>query len=91
MCVTAVLDAAPCQCFSPGGINTVSPGLIAREGIEETWPSGVTRWLATAPLGRMGRGSDVADACVFLASPMASFITGHDLVVDGGVSAHPTW
>jgi NAD(P)-dependent dehydrogenase (short-subunit alcohol dehydrogenase family) len=79
--------------YGPRGIrvNTVSPGLIHRDGIEETWPDGVGRWLRAAPLGRLGRGSDVADACVFLASPMASFITGHDLVVDGGMSAHPTW
>ncbi len=79
--------------YGPRGVrvNTVSPGLIAREGIEEGWPAGVARWLAAAPLGRLGLGSDVADACVFLASPMASFITGHDLVVDGGMSAHPTW
>jgi len=79
--------------YGPQGVrvNTVSPGLIHRDGIEDGWPSGVRRWLAAAPLGRLGQGSDVADACVFLASPMASFITGHDLVVDGGMSAHPTW
>ena len=79
--------------YGPRGVrvNTVSPGLIHRAGIEATWPSGVARWLAAAPLGRLGQGSDVADACVFLASPMAAFITGHDLVVDGGMSAHPTW
>jgi len=79
--------------YGPRGIrvNTVSPGLIHRDGIEESWPDGVGRWLRAVPLGRLGRGSDVADACVFLASPMASFITGHDLVVDGGVSVRPTW
>mgnify|MGYP002662014654 CR=1 FL=1 len=42
------------------------------------------------PMNRLGRPEDVADACVFLASPLASWITGHDLVVDGGVSARPT-
>ncbi len=79
--------------YGPRGIrvNTVSPGLIHRGGLEEAWPEGVQRWLRAAPLGRLGQGSDVAAACVFLASPMASFITGHDLVVDGGVSAHPSW
>lgn len=79
--------------YGPQGIrvNTVSPGLIHRDGLEEAWPEGVGRWLRAAPLGRLGQGSDVANACVFLASPMASFISGHDLVVDGGVSTHPTW
>lgn len=52
---------------------------------------GVRRWREAAAVGRLGRPEDVGDACVFLASPLASWITGHDLVVDGGVSARPTW
>ncbi|MFF7970371.1 SDR family oxidoreductase [Streptomyces sp. NPDC007905] len=79
--------------YGPHGIrvNSVSPGLIDREGLAEAWPDGVRRWLRAVPAGRLGRARDVADACVFLASPLASWITGHDLVVDGGVSARPTW
>ncbi|MET9964760.1 SDR family NAD(P)-dependent oxidoreductase [Streptomyces sp. NPDC006356] len=72
-------------------VNSVSPGLIDREGLGEAWPDGVRRWRAAAPAGRLGRPEDVGDACVFLASRLASWITGHDLVVDGGVSARPTW
>ncbi|MFG2828884.1 SDR family NAD(P)-dependent oxidoreductase [Streptomyces sp. NPDC048434] len=72
-------------------VNSVSPGLIGRPGLAEDWPEGVRRWQAAAPAGRLGTPEDVGDACVFLASPMASWITGHDLVVDGGVSARPTW
>ncbi|MFI2260394.1 SDR family NAD(P)-dependent oxidoreductase [Streptomyces tubercidicus] len=79
--------------YGPDGIrvNSVSPGLIGRPGLAEDWPDGVRRWQAAAPAGRLGTPQDVGDACVFLASPMASWITGHDLVVDGGVSARPTW
>ena len=79
--------------YGPLGIrvNTVSPGLITRPGLEQDWPDGVGRWLAAAPLGRLGTGMDVANACLFLASPMAAWITGHNLVVDGGMSAHPAW
>ncbi|MER6350021.1 SDR family NAD(P)-dependent oxidoreductase [Streptomyces sp. NPDC001595] len=79
--------------YGPLGIrvNTVSPGLIDREGLAEDWPDGVRRWRKAAPLGRLGRPEDVGDACVFLASPLASWITGHDLVVDGGVTARPPW
>ncbi|MEV6961912.1 glucose 1-dehydrogenase [Streptomyces sp. NPDC051207] len=79
--------------YGPHGIrvNTVSPGLIAREGLEEAWPEGVRRWRQAAPTGRLGRPEDVADACVFLASRLASWVTGHDLVVDGGVSAGAGW
>jgi NAD(P)-dependent dehydrogenase (short-subunit alcohol dehydrogenase family) len=79
--------------LGPSGVrvNSVSPGLIHREGIEQAWPEGVSRWRAAAPLGRLGQPSDVGDACVFLCSPLAAWITGIDLVVDGGVSARPSW
>ncbi|MGW3288348.1 SDR family NAD(P)-dependent oxidoreductase [Streptomyces sp. NPDC001002] len=79
--------------YGPYGVrvNTVSPGLIDREGLTESWPEGVRRWLDAAPTARLGRPEDIGDACVFLASRLASWVTGHDLVVDGGVSARPTW
>lgn len=66
-------------------VNTVSPGLIWREGLDGDWPEGTTRYRAAAPLGRLGRPEDVADACLFLASPAARWITGANLRVDGGV------
>jgi NAD(P)-dependent dehydrogenase (short-subunit alcohol dehydrogenase family) len=72
-------------------VNSVSPGLVERDGIEEEWPEGVARWLASAPLPRLVQPHEVAAACLFLASPLAAAITGHNLVVDCGVSAHPTW
>ncbi|MGE0500316.1 MAG: SDR family NAD(P)-dependent oxidoreductase [Rhizobiaceae bacterium] len=72
-------------------VNAVCPGLIHREGIEEAWPEGVGRWQAAAALKRLGRPDDIADACLFLASDAARWITGADLIVDGGVMARPTW
>lgn len=72
-------------------VNSISPGLIHRDGIEEGWPEGVGRWKAAAALQRLGRPDDIADAALFLASDAARWITGADLVVDGGVSARPTW
>ena len=69
-------------------VNAVAPGLIWREGIEQGWPDGVQRWLKTAPLGRLGQPEDVADACLFLASPAARWVTGATLLVDGGVMTH---
>lgn len=66
-------------------VNAVSPGLIWREGIENAWADGVQRWQAAAPLSRLGTAEDVADACLFLVSPAARWITGANLVVDGGV------
>lgn len=72
-------------------VNTVSPGLIDAGGLAENWPSGHASWLAHAPLARTGSPEDIGNACVFLASAGASFITGHDLVVDGGMLATPGW
>jgi NAD(P)-dependent dehydrogenase (short-subunit alcohol dehydrogenase family) len=72
-------------------INSVCPGLIHRDGIEQGWPEGVERWQNAAPLKRLGRPDDIADACLFLASDAARWITGADLVVDGGVLTRPTW
>lgn len=79
--------------FGPDGVrvNSVAPGLIERPGIADQWPAGVQRWLSAAPLGRLGTPTDVGDACVFLCSPLAAWITGTELVVDGGVSALPGW
>lgn len=69
-------------------VNAVAPGLIWREGIEQGWPDGVARFQRTAPLARLGMPEDVADACLFLASPAARWITGASLTVDGGVMTH---
>ena len=76
--------------LGPHGIrvNAVAPGLMWSEGIEQIWPDGVARFRAAAPLGRLGMPADVADACLFLASPAARWITGASLTVDGGVMAH---
>lgn len=72
-------------------VNTVSPGLIDRPGLMEDWAPGVERWLEHCPMGRLGTPGDVADACLFLASPLASWITGHELIVDGGTSTQPAY
>jgi NAD(P)-dependent dehydrogenase (short-subunit alcohol dehydrogenase family) len=79
--------------LGPSGIrvNSVSPGLIDAPALAETWPEGVARWHTAAPLGRLGTPGDVADAVLFLVSPAARWISGANLVVDGGVLSHNTW
>ena len=69
-------------------VNCVSPGLIWREGLDRDWPEGVNGYLRAVPLRRLGLPQDVADACLFLASEAARWITGANLVVDGGVLCH---
>ena len=78
--------------FGPMGIrvNAICPGHIVTERIQATmWdanPSGLRFFEQQYPLRRCGRPVDVANAVVFLCSEEASFITGHALVVDGGVT-----
>ena len=79
--------------YGPRGIrvNAVSPGLIDRDGLADDWPEGVTRWRERTPLGSLGTPHDVADAVLFLLSPAARWISGANLVIDGGMSAQCRW
>lgn len=88
-----MLTRAAAQEFGPSGIrvNAVSPGLIERPGLAEEWPEGLQRWNARAPLRRVGAPKDVADAVLFLLSDAARWISGINLVVDGGMSANSKW
>ena len=77
--------------FGPSGIrvNAICPGHIVTERNQERWdqnPSGLRFFDQQYPLRRCGRPVDIANAIVFLCSEEASFITGHALVVDGGLS-----
>jgi 3-oxoacyl-[acyl-carrier protein] reductase len=65
--------------------NAVAPGFIETEMTDELDPEALKSWLASIPLKRAGQGSDIANACVFLASDMSTYMTGQTLVVDGGM------
>ena len=67
-------------------VNAISPGLIrtALSGPLLDNPDFMARRLQMTPLRRPGEVEEVAGAAVFLASPAGGFITGHNLVVDGG-------
>lgn len=65
--------------------NVVAPGFIATEMTEDLPEDDLKRWLEGIPLNRPGTVQDIADACVFLASDKASYITGQVLHVNGGM------
>ena len=70
-------------------VNAICPGHIVTERLQERWndnPEGLRFFEQQYPLRRTGRPVDIANAIVFLCSEEASFITGHALVVDGGLT-----
>lgn len=65
-------------------INSISSGGIYRDHLDVF----VDRYSANVPLGRMASDMEIASSIFFLLSPLSSYITGHNLVVDGGLSIH---
>jgi len=67
-------------------VNCVTAGLVRSDQTSAHYGDEVTldAVAATVPLGRMATPDDVADACLLLASPLAGYISGANLVVDGG-------
>lgn len=71
-------------------VNTVCPGMIRTPLTEAVYQDETTlqQRQALVPLGRIGRAEDVGAAVAYLASAAASYVTGQNLVVDGGISDH---
>ena len=66
-------------------VNGVEPGNILTEGMQETRSEAFIRQMERSiPLGRLGAPSDIGNACLFLASDLAAYITGTTIIVDGG-------
>ena len=66
-------------------VNCISPGYIQTPAIEtDFFQSIVSIWVEQTPLGRLGKVEDLQGAVVYLSSEVSDFITGNDLVIDGG-------
>lgn len=74
-------------------VNTVIPGTIRTPGVEQdieergddlyVWPGN--------PMGELGEPEDIANACLYLASDLASYVNGSEITVDGGVTITSSW
>ncbi len=81
-------------------VNCVTAGVVRTEDTAEHYggEEALAAVAATVPLGRMATPADIADACLLLASPLAGYVSGANLVVDGGgqlpaysLTADPIW
>jgi NAD(P)-dependent dehydrogenase (short-subunit alcohol dehydrogenase family) len=85
-CASTALEYGPrvrCNAVSPGMIAT---GLTAP--LLDGFPEIVERMVAKTPAGRIGTPEDIADVVVFLCSDLARFVTGQNIIVDGGMTLH---
>jgi NAD(P)-dependent dehydrogenase (short-subunit alcohol dehydrogenase family) len=79
--------------WTPHGlrVNCISPGYTRTRLVEDLieTPTGremMPRWMSLTPMNRMAEVTDLQGAVVYLASEASDFMTGHDLVIDGGYS-----
>lgn len=68
-------------------VNGVGPGFVpTKMTANQSSPEGIAAFNARLPLGRTGTPDDIAGAVLFLASPLAAYVTGQSLLVDGGLT-----
>jgi len=72
-------------------VNTISPGMVYFEGgvwhmVEQNMPEFYEKSLRRVPVGRCATPEEIADATVFLSSPLSAYTTGSNLIIDGAIS-----
>jgi NAD(P)-dependent dehydrogenase (short-subunit alcohol dehydrogenase family) len=70
-------------------VNAIAPGLVKTDMARALWEPQEERIAASMPLARLGEPADIANAALYLASDLSSWVTGHTLVVDGGALLGP--
>ena len=91
----ALVQLARCYAVAFGSegvrVNCVTPGTVLKEESRDFFLKDrklQELYRRITPLGRMGTAEEIADVIAFLCSPQASFVTGQNLAVDGGLSLH---
>ena len=65
-------------------VNTISPGHMMTPMTAKVPPEWVSTWVSNTPMARVGTPEDLMGAAIYLASAASEYVTGHDLIVDGG-------
>lgn len=89
--VAAITASAALEYGPDIRVNAVSPGMIRTaltDPLLQFLPHEADRFERITPMGRIGQPEDIADVVVFLCSDLARFVTGQNLVVDGGLTLH---
>ncbi|WP_129646412.1 SDR family oxidoreductase [Peristeroidobacter agariperforans] len=72
-----------CNCISPGTIMTPS---LQERIVQQGGDTALAAFIGRQPMGRLGRSDEIAEVALLLASDEARFMTGSDIVIDGGMS-----
>ncbi len=67
-------------------VNSIHPGLVDTPMLDDHDPEALVAFTAAVPFGRMGTVDDVAEVVIYLASDLASYVTGAEIVIDGGLA-----
>ena len=86
--VVALSQSAAIEYAASGiRINAISPGVISTPMVDDIPTPLLEDIQSKHPIGRLGKPEEIADAVVWLCSDKASFVTGHNMVIDGGYTA----
>lgn len=86
--VVALTQSAAIEYAASGiRINAISPGVITTPMVDDIPRPLLEDIQSKHPIGRLGKPEEIADAVVWLCSDKASFVTGHNMVIDGGYTA----
>ena len=68
-------------------VNTIAPGMVPTKlTVNQSSPEQEAQFAKSCPLGRFGSPQDIAGGVLFLSSPLAAYVTGQQIPIDGGIT-----